>query len=189
MGGGVAPIVPVIPSAVSGDSYLVVGTGSIGGYFVANGVAASTPAAITLPAYPTSPFVLTSTTADLFSANCAYTGFTISGTKYYTMEPYWATSAPQQMVPAGAPLVTQVASQSYLGTGTTITLPDLSSVPGFLPAPTGGTAVGLIAQDIVATGPFSWDNMDIGNTIGNAPLAPGVQFQQVSSTYITFNAP
>lgn len=189
-GGGLTPSLPLIPNAAAGDSYEIATYGS-GGQQTFEGVGTASPASATLPAFCAMPFTITGPVSqpDLFSANVAYTGFTVSGTKYYSISPYWTTSSPWQSVVAGAPLVTIVASQSYLGTGTTITLPDLSSVPGFLPPPTGGTSTSIIAQDYVASGPFAWDNMTTGNSFFYAPLAAGSTFQEVQSNYITFNAP
>ena len=181
---------PVIPagSAQSGDYYEAWLTGSAAGQFVAGEATVSTPSSLSVP-YPSTAFTIpTVTPADLPSADLAYNGFTVNGTRYYSL--VLSYTSPVVAVPAGAPLETIIASQSYLGTSTVASTPDLSSVAGMLPAPASGTSVNVIGEDYIASGTMQWDNMATGNSFFAAPLPLNTQFQTAQSQgNIFFNAP
>lgn len=182
--------VPQIPSASAGDYYMVSVSGEVAGttFSLEQQTSSSVPSsALTLPS---SAFNYTSATnngGDLPTVNQAYSGFTISGTKYYLMDLSWAQTT--QPVPAGAPLVNVIASQSYLGSSTTLTMPNLSSVTGMFPNPSGGVSVGVISSNFIASGALPWENMELGNSFFNYPVPNNVQWQTVQSNFFTYNAP
>lgn len=184
------PAMPVIPtaSAQAGDYYELAAVAQVGLQFEAKMVSGATPSSLSFAPLPTTPFTVPAPTpSDLPSANLGYNGFTISGTHYYSLVlSYASTAAP---VANGAPLVTIVASQGYLGTSTTVTMPDLSSIPGMLPAPKS-QSVNVIGNDYIATGAAPWDNMETGNAYCYAPLPVSTQFQIVQSQgNLNFTAP
>jgi hypothetical protein len=180
--------VPQIPSASAGDYYLVQTTDALGGGFaLAQQTSSSIPSsALSLPTTALT-YTSASNSGDLPTVNQAYGGWTISGTKYYLMDLSWAETT--QAVAAGAPLVNVIASQSYLGSSTTLTLPNLSAVTGMFPNPTGGVSVAVISTNYIASGAVPWENMETGNSYGWYPLPNNVQFQAVMSNYFNYTAP
>lgn len=186
-GGNKPPNVPVIPAASvqPGDYYEIWSFGTGGQFAAATG---SSPSSINaMPYTSTLTYTSAQNTGDLASMNIPFNGFTVSGTKYYELTESWST--PKAPVPAGAPLLNVLASQNYLGTSTSVSVPDLSSVPGMLPNPTGGTPVAVLGVDYVASGPIPWDDLETSNAYLTKQLPLNTQFQAIQSNYFNFNAP
>lgn len=179
---------PLIPNATPGDYYYGHSFVLAGGNGVFTQVTTSNGAGFTFPAAPTVGLTITGTQlGDLCSINAPYSGFTVSGKQFYTADLSWPETT--QPVANGAPVEHVVASASYLGSSTTVTVPDLSSVAGMMPKPSGGVTVYALGADWAFNGTPVWDNMEGGNILLATMLPNNTQAQSAQSNYFTYTAP
>ena len=128
----------VIPAAdsISGDVYLFSsqvysGTQTL---FTSHASPSSAPIALTYPTVP-SP-VITPAAASFPTLDASYTGFAgTPGSEYFAVLDWQANST-------SSVLVAISATAAYQNGATTITFPDLTALPGFLPSAKSGTQVG-----------------------------------------------